>query len=339
MKKLAVFAIIVLIFGTISPSLVDRAYGQSDPSILLRIAVQADKQIVNQLDRVYGDQIPNNLQILYDKGHRAVYSLDESLPNDIEKAKQDFLLAMNSFMQISRTISQSSEKVVVVTVSDKSNRHLTSEIDRLEKYVLTLKTISKKLDAKINFENIDDLLLKTRNQINNGTEIPSETIIQLKSSITSIEKDKIRAKRLYNTLDRIGLLAHVKVEDIINYGESLGTGVAVELNLKYDFLCTVLEAPFTSIADVALKRYKIFPTKLTFIDRNSPNETSIYDVGFELIIVAYIRPNCFFKNCCDSFRDLPDKFNNPTLSSYIVPSREIVYVLRSCVSPHKETIS
>ena len=95
MKKLAVFAIIVLIFGTISPSLVDRAYGQSDPSILLRIAVQADKQIVNQLDRVYGDQIPNNLQILYDKGHRAVYSLDESLPNDIEKAKQDFLVAMN----------------------------------------------------------------------------------------------------------------------------------------------------------------------------------------------------------------------------------------------------
>ena len=132
MKKLAVFAIIVLIFGTISPSLVDHAYGQSDPSILLRIAVQADKQIVNQLDRVYGDQIPNNLQILYDKGHRAVYSLDKSLPNDIEKAKQDFLLAMNSFMQISRTISQSSEKVVVVTVSDKSNRHLTSEIDRLE---------------------------------------------------------------------------------------------------------------------------------------------------------------------------------------------------------------
>ena len=89
MKKLAVFAIIVLIFGTVSPSLVDRAYGQIDPSILLRIAVQADKQIVNQLDRVYGDQIPNNLQILYDKGHGAVYSLDESLPDDIEKAKKD----------------------------------------------------------------------------------------------------------------------------------------------------------------------------------------------------------------------------------------------------------
>ena len=95
---------------------------------MLRIAVQADKQIVNQLDRVYEDQIPNNLQILYDKGHGAVYSLHESLPDDVEKAKQDFLLAMNSFMQISRIISQSSEKtIVVVTVSDTSNRNLSNE--------------------------------------------------------------------------------------------------------------------------------------------------------------------------------------------------------------------
>ena len=58
-----------------------------------------------------------------------------------------------------------------------------------------------------------------------------------------------------------------KIEDIINYGESLGTGVAVELNLKYKFLCTVLEAPFTSIPDLAFKRYKIYPTKILVKDK------------------------------------------------------------------------
>jgi len=58
-----------------------------------------------------------------------------------------------------------------------------------------------------------------------------------------------------------------KTEDIINYGESLGTGVAVELNLKYKFLCTVLEAPFTSIPDLAFKRYKIYPTKILVKDK------------------------------------------------------------------------
>ena len=191
MKKLAVFAIIVLIFGTVSPSLVDRAYGQNDPSILLRIAVQADKQIVNQLDRVYGDQIPNNLQILYDKGHRAVYSLDESLPDDIEQAKQDFLFAMNSFMQISRIISQSSEKAVVVTVSDKSNRNLTSEIDRLEKYVKTLEKISKKYNADVesDFIKIYDLIQELRIQINNGYGSYDDVINEIKIILNSIKND------------------------------------------------------------------------------------------------------------------------------------------------------
>ena len=204
MKKLAVFAIIVLIFGTISPSLVDRAYGQSDPSILLRIAVQADKQIVNQLDRVYGDQIPNNLQILYDKGHRAVYSLDESLPNDIEKAKQDFLLAMNSFMQISRTISQSSEKVVVVTVSDKSNRDLTSEIDRLEKYVKTLEKISKKYNTNVesDFIKIYDLIQELRIQINNGYGSYDDVINEIKIILNSIKND-IRESAIQHRSDFI----------------------------------------------------------------------------------------------------------------------------------------
>ena len=204
MKKLAVFAIIVLIFGTVSPSLVNGAYAQNDPSILLRIAVQADKQIVNQLDRVYGDQIPTNLQILYDKGHGSVYSLDQSLPDDIEKAKQDFLLAMNSFMQISRIISQSSEKVVVVTVSDKSNRNLTSEIDRLEKYVKTLETISKKYntDVESDFIKIHDLIQKLRIQINNGYGEYDDVINQIKIILDSIKND-IRESALEQRSDFI----------------------------------------------------------------------------------------------------------------------------------------
>ena len=227
MKKLAVFAIIVLIFGTVSPSLVDRAYGQNDPSILLRIAVQADKQIVNQLDRVYGDQIPNNLQILYDKGHRAVYSLDESLPDDIEKAKQDFLVAMNSFMQISRIISQSSEKAVVVTVSDKSNRDSTSEIDRLEKYVKTLEKISKKYNTNVesDFIKIYDLIQELRIQINDEYGAYDDVINEIKIILNSIKNDiresAIKHKsdfikrffdRLLNQIDK--LLTHAQDNDV-----------------------------------------------------------------------------------------------------------------------------
>ena len=192
MKKLAFFAIIVLIFGTMSPSLVNHAYGQNDPSILLRIAVQADKQIVNQLDKKYENQIPNNINILYDKGHTAVKSLDQSLSsNDIEKAKQDFLLAMNSFMQISRIMSQSSEKSIEVNVSVIPHQALESKIDRMEKFVQTLESISKKhniVQNKDEFTKAHSLIKEIRDQITSNQN-PSEKITELNNLMNSIQKE------------------------------------------------------------------------------------------------------------------------------------------------------
>ena len=192
MKKLALFAIIVLIFGTISPSLVNHAYGQNDPSILLRIAVQADEQIVNQLNGIYENKIPNNIEILYEKGHLSVESLNESLSNDdIEKAKQDFLLAMNSFMQISRIMSQSSEKSIEVNVSVISNQALESKIDRIEKFVQTLESISKKHNIVQNedeFTKAHSLIKEIRNQITSNQN-PSEKINELNNLMNSIQKE------------------------------------------------------------------------------------------------------------------------------------------------------
>ena len=192
MKKLAFFAIIVLICGTMSPSLVNHAYGQNDPSILLRIAVQADKQIVNQLDKKYENQIPNNINILYDKGHTAVKSLDQSLSsNDIEKAKKDFLLAMNSFMQISRIMSQSSEKSIEVKVSVIPHQALESKIDRIEKFVQTLESISKKhniVQNKDEFTKAHSLIKEIRDQITSNQN-PSEKITELNNLMNSIQKE------------------------------------------------------------------------------------------------------------------------------------------------------
>ena len=212
MKKLAIFTILVLICGTTSPSLVTHAYGQNDPSILLRIAVQADKQIINQLDQVYGTQIPNNIQILYDNGQKAVESLDESLSNDdVEKAKQDFLLAMNSFMQISRTISHSSQQVSQMTISEKSNNQLSNEIDRLVKYSKTLEKLSKKYDVNVesDFIKINQLVGKLQSQINDSNTNSDNVINQIKNILKSIKSDiheaagnqrSDRIKQLFNQL-------------------------------------------------------------------------------------------------------------------------------------------
>ena len=104
-----------------------------------------------------------------------------------------------------------------------------------------------------------------------------------------------------------------KTKDIINYGESLGSGVAVELNLKYNFLCTVLEAPFTSVANVVSKRYKIYPTKLLVKDKFD-NLTKIDKIKSPLLVISgkkdEIIPHSHSKM-------LFDKANNPKKSLFI----------------------
>lgn len=54
---------------------------------------------------------------------------------------------------------------------------------------------------------------------------------------------------------------------IILYGESLGTGVAVEMAMRVQASAVVLEAPYTSIVDVARGRYPIFPVGLLVRNR------------------------------------------------------------------------
>ena len=60
----------------------------------------------------------------------------------------------------------------------------------------------------------------------------------------------------------------VRAENIILYGESLGTGVAVQMALEYpDVKALVLESPYTSLPDVAAKTYFFVPVRLLMKDK------------------------------------------------------------------------
>ncbi|MGP9821540.1 alpha/beta hydrolase [Salinarimonas sp. NSM] len=61
--------------------------------------------------------------------------------------------------------------------------------------------------------------------------------------------------------------AHAPAERIVLYGESLGTGVAVALAAEADVGAVVLDAPFTSAADVARMRYPFVPIGLLMHDQ------------------------------------------------------------------------
>ena len=74
---------------------------------------------------------------------------------------------------------------------------------------------------------------------------------------------------LYDALAAIEFLSKnkIKSEKIILYGESLGCGIAVKLSSQAEFAATVLEAPYTSIADVAQKHYWYLPAKWLIFDQ------------------------------------------------------------------------
>ena len=59
----------------------------------------------------------------------------------------------------------------------------------------------------------------------------------------------------------------IKNENIILYGESLGTGIAVELSSKNDFGGVILESPYTSMVDMGKKFYPFLPVSLMQRDR------------------------------------------------------------------------
>ncbi len=56
-------------------------------------------------------------------------------------------------------------------------------------------------------------------------------------------------------------------EKTILYGESLGCGLAVKLSTLHRFNATILEAPYTSISDIASHHYWYLPAKLLVLDR------------------------------------------------------------------------
>ncbi len=56
-------------------------------------------------------------------------------------------------------------------------------------------------------------------------------------------------------------------EDIVAYGESLGTAVATRLSLQRPVRAVVLEAPFTSVVDVGKLSWGFLPLSLVMVDQ------------------------------------------------------------------------
>ena len=56
-------------------------------------------------------------------------------------------------------------------------------------------------------------------------------------------------------------------EQLVLYGESLGSGVAVQMATERKVAAVVLESPYTSVPDVAAERYPFVPVRALTLDR------------------------------------------------------------------------
>ncbi len=67
----------------------------------------------------------------------------------------------------------------------------------------------------------------------------------------------------------MAFLDHEGVEHrrIVVYGESIGTGVATRVAATHEVDALILESPFTSLADIARRRFPYLPIDLLLHDR------------------------------------------------------------------------
>ncbi len=77
---------------------------------------------------------------------------------------------------------------------------------------------------------------------------------------------------------------NVKEEDIILYGESLGTGIATEIAQQKNYAGVILETPFTSMVAAAKNFYPYLPVSLLLKDRYE-NDKKIKNINIPLLVM------------------------------------------------------
>ena len=76
----------------------------------------------------------------------------------------------------------------------------------------------------------------------------------------------------------------LKENDIVLYGESLGTGVAIEIAQSNNFAGLVLETPFTSMVEAAKNFYPYIPVALLLKDKYE-NQKKIKNINIPLLVM------------------------------------------------------
>jgi hypothetical protein len=215
MKSVTSFALLILVASMAFGGITNNAY--ADDSAILKIAKRTQEQISNQIS----DDSSDKIKRLFEKGTQQVEFLEKSLRgDDASAAKEHFLSAMKIFKEISRHLTTSTSDVSsqdeVSSVRD-TVKNPSNDLQRLQSYLNNLKTIAKKHDASIDFSELDELVVKARQQISDHQFAQAlDTIHEIKETIVDVNKElrekaskqesqraKVYAQKYLEQLDRL----------------------------------------------------------------------------------------------------------------------------------------
>ena len=187
MKTVATFALLILVTSMIFGGMTSNVSAQDDPAILLKIAKRAQEQIHNQIS----DNSSSKVKELFEEGMQKVSALENALANDdINSAKEHFLSAMKIFTEISRQSSSNVSPQAETTTIRSDVKDPSNDLQRLQVYVTSLKTIAKKYNTTIDFSELDGLFSQARQMVSDRQfPLALETLSKIKEKIVELNKE------------------------------------------------------------------------------------------------------------------------------------------------------
>jgi len=184
MNKPLVFFSLFLVVSMGFIIIPNTVYADSQLDILIKITQNTKEHIKNDIDKL--SNVSQEVYDFYDNGARETILLTQAAENeDTKSAKQHFISAMIAFKQASLAILETeSQKTPQAIISDQSQT-----IKKYENNIKKLQLISTKLNADIDFEQIDQLVaLAKANYAKGNLEQTKEVLSKIASEGKQIQK-------------------------------------------------------------------------------------------------------------------------------------------------------
>lgn len=184
MNKPLVFFSLFLVASMCFVTVPNTAQADSQLDILIKITQNTKEHIKNDIDKL--NNVSQEVYDLFDEGTKETALLIQAAEKeDASSTKHHFISAMIAFKQASLAISENeSQKTPQIATYDHSQT-----IVKYENNIKKLKLISAKLNADIDFEQIDHLLALAKENISKGSiEQTNEVIGKISSEGKQIQK-------------------------------------------------------------------------------------------------------------------------------------------------------